>query len=78
MAAEFLSWHHVPGRGWIAEFVSTRPEHDLALFKIGASVEIDGDEYLCTGVETAHGMTLRPKIGVLIRGAPKTLDSKPK
>lgn len=72
MSAEFVSWHHVPGRGWIAEFVSKRIDHDLMVFKVGASVEIDGDEYLCIGIETARGLTRAQRIGVIIRGEPKT------
>ena len=74
MAVTFREWIHVSGRGWIAIIDSNDPSTDIQLFMPGRRVHIQGERYLCTGVEVQQSLMSPPRplspFGVLIRGEP--------
>ena len=70
---KFLGWKHIEGRGWIADMISDDPGIDIPAIKCGASLSIDGHNYIVTRVECSYGLTYLPRFGVVVRGTPESV-----
>ena len=70
---KFLGWIHIDGRGWIANMISDDPGVDIPAIKCGASMSIDGRNYIVIGVDYSRGLTCLPNFGIVVRGTPESV-----